>query len=168
MIRELYLEFPNVFVCAINWWQVANAKDFFDEPGDHAGELETAAMLHIAPNLVLPLETAGNGTEKKFKIKALQEGWVSAQRQWTQISSDTGVGNPKRATKEKGKAFLEAVIQKVAEFFEELHHADMAVVIGLGLEDAGNALGMGYGGGQRQNGGKRQFFHGDSPSPGIV
>ena len=125
MIRELSFEFPNVFVCAINWWQVVNANNYFDEPGDHAGELETSAMLHIAPNLVLPLETAGNGTEKKFKIKALQEGWVTAQRQWTQVSDDTGVGNPKLATMEKGKAFLDAVIEKVAHFFEELHHADV-------------------------------------------
>ncbi len=125
IIRELSLEFPKVFICTLNWWQVANANNFFDEPGDHAGELETSAMMHIAPNLVLPLEQAGNGHDKKFKIKGLNEGWVSAQRQWSQISNDTGVGNPKLATKEKGKAFLDEVIQKVAHFFEELHHADI-------------------------------------------
>lgn len=125
MIRELSLEFPNVFVCALNWWQVANADSYFDEPGDHAGELETSAILNIASHLVLPLEQAGNGNDKKFKIKGFKEGWVSAQRQWTQISEDTGVGNPKLATKEKGKAFLDVVIQKVAEFFEELHHNDV-------------------------------------------
>ncbi|MGM5470004.1 creatininase family protein [Flavobacteriaceae bacterium LMO-SS05] len=125
MIRELSVEFPNVFVCAINWWQVADANAYFDEPGDHAGELETSAMMHIAPNLVLPLEQAGTGNDKKFKIEGLKEGWVSAQRQWTQISNDTGVGNPKLATQEKGKAFLEVVIQKVSRFFEELHRADV-------------------------------------------
>jgi creatinine amidohydrolase len=125
MIRELSLEFPNVFVCALNWWQVTNANNYFDEPGDHAGELETSAILHIAPHLVLPLEKAGNGHDKIFKIKGFKEGWVSAQRQWTQISDDTGVGNPKLATKEKGKAFLDVVIQKVADFFEELHHTDV-------------------------------------------
>lgn len=125
MIRELSLEFPNVFVCALNWWQVANGKEYFDEPGDHAGELETAAMMHIAPHLVLPLEEAGDGKAKTFKIKGLKEGWVSAQRQWTQVTKDTGVGNPKMATKEKGKVFLDLVINKVAEFFEELHHADV-------------------------------------------
>jgi len=75
--------------------------------------------------LVLPLEQAGTGMDKKFRIKGLQEGWVSAQRQWTQVSDDTGVGNPKLATQEKGKAFLEVVIQKVALFFEEMHGADV-------------------------------------------
>lgn len=125
IIRELSVEFPSVFVCTINWWQVADANDYFDEPGDHAGELETSAMMHIAPNLVLSLEHAGNGKDKTFKIKGLKEGWVSAQRQWMQISEDTGVGNPKLATKEKGKVFLDLVIKNIAEFFEELHHVDV-------------------------------------------
>lgn len=125
MIRELSLEFPKVFVCAINWWQAVNAAPYFDEPGDHAGELETAAMQHIAPHLVLPVSKAGDGSAKQFKIKGLKEGWVSTQRQWTQVTEDTGVGNPKMATKEKGEMFLDVVTQNIAEFFEELHHADL-------------------------------------------
>ncbi|TVZ57530.1 creatinine amidohydrolase [Flavobacteriaceae bacterium MAR_2010_105] len=125
MIRELSLEFPSVFVCALNWWQVANAKKYFDEPGDHAGELETSAIMHISPNLVLPLEQAGGGTSKTFKLKGLKEGWVTTQRQWTEVSEDTGVGNPQFASKEKGKAFLDTIVQKVADFFEELHHSDL-------------------------------------------
>lgn len=125
IIRELSIEFPKVFVCSLNWWQAGKADEFFDEPGDHAGELETSAMQHIAPNLVLPLNQAGNGSAKTFKIKGLKEGWVSAQRQWTKVTKDTGVGNPKMATKEKGKAFLDVVTHNVAEFFEELHDADV-------------------------------------------
>lgn len=125
MIRELSLDFPEVFICTLNWFQAADANNYFDEPGDHAGELETSAMWHIAPHLVLPMEQAGNGSAKTFKIKGLKEGWVSAQRQWTQVSEDTGVGNPKMATKEKGEVFLEVVTQNIAEFFEELHHADI-------------------------------------------
>lgn len=125
IIRELSLDYPNVFVCSINWWHAENAKAFFDEPGDHAGELETSAMMHIAPHLVLPLSDAGDGQEKKIKIKGLKDGWVSAQRQWTKITEDTGVGNPKRATPEKGKVFIEKVVDGLATFFEELHHADI-------------------------------------------
>ncbi|TXE09102.1 creatininase family protein [Gelidibacter salicanalis] len=125
MIRELSLEFPEVFVCALNWYQAADPKNYFNEPGDHAGELETSAMLHIAPHLVLPLEEAGSGSAKQFKIKGLKEGWVSSQRQWTQVSEDTGVGNPILATAKKGKAYLDLVVQNIAEFLEELHHADV-------------------------------------------
>lgn len=125
IIRELSLEFPNVFVCTLNWWQAANAHDFFDEPGDHAGELETSVMMHLTPNLVLPLEDAGNGNAKNFKIKGLKEGWVSSQRKWTEVTEDTGVGNPKLATKEKGIALLNVVIPKIGDFLEELHSSDL-------------------------------------------
>ena len=124
-IRELSLEYPNIFVCALNWWQVTDTSKYFDEPGDHAGELETAVMMHLTPELVLPLSEAGDADAKKFRIKGLKEGWVSAQRQWTSVTEDTGVGNPKKATKEKGAIFYEVVTQKIAGFFEELHHSDL-------------------------------------------
>ena len=125
IIRELSLEFPKVFICSLNWWQVTDNAKYFDEPGDHAGELETAVMMHLTPNLVLPLSEAGDANAKTFKIKGLKEGWVSAQREWTKVTEDTGVGNPKMATKEKGEVFLKEVISKIGGFFEELHCADL-------------------------------------------
>ncbi|HSP12121.1 MAG TPA: creatininase family protein [Salegentibacter sp.] len=125
MIRELSLEYPEVFVCAINWWQLSDAKEYFEEPGDHAGELETAAVMHLAPHLVLPLEEAGNGAAKTFKIRGLKEGWVTSQRAWTSVTKDTGVGNPKKATAENGQQFFEKTTDQIAEFLVELHHADI-------------------------------------------
>jgi creatinine amidohydrolase len=125
IIRELSLVYPDVFICSLNWWQITDTSKYFDEPGDHAGELETAVMMHIIPDLVLPLTDAGDANSKTFKMKGLKEGWVSAQRSWTEITEDTGVGNPKMATKEKGEVFLNLVIEKISEFFEELHHADL-------------------------------------------
>ena len=125
MIRELSLEYPNVFVCSLNWWQVAKGSKYFDEPGDHAGELETAVMQYITPEWVLSLSEAGDGKAKKFRFTGFKEGWASSQRKWTSVTEDTGVGNPKRATAEKGEKFLKVVIQKMGEFFEEMHHADI-------------------------------------------
>lgn len=125
MIRELSLDYPKLFACSVNWWQTTDATPYFDEPGDHAGELETAAVMHLRPELVLPLEEAGNGSAKTFKIKALKEGWVSAQREWTSVTEDTGVGNPKAATAEKGKIFIEKTTDMIADFFVELHSADL-------------------------------------------
>jgi creatinine amidohydrolase len=125
MIRELSLDYPDIFACSVNWWQTTDAKAYFNEPGDHAGELETAAVMHLRPELVLPLEEAGDGSAKTFKIKALKEGWASAQREWTQVTADTGVGNPKAATAEKGKIFFEKATNMIADFFVELHAADL-------------------------------------------
>ena len=118
-IRELSTDFPDVFVCSLNWWTVADGKEYFDEPGDHAGELETSAMMNIAPDLVLSLSEAGDGAAKKFKITGLRDGWVSAQRQWTSVTKDTGVGNPALATREKGEKFLEAVTDEISQFLVE-------------------------------------------------
>lgn len=125
MIRELSLEFPKVFICAINWWQVANANNYFDEPGDHAGELETSVVQYLHPELVLPLEEAGDGIAKNFKIKGLKNGWASAQRKWTAVTEDTGVGNPKLSNKEKGEAFFKVTTEAIGEFLEEMHHTDL-------------------------------------------
>ena len=125
MIRELYVEFPEVFICAINWWQVEESNTHFDDPGEHAGELETSVMMHLTPNLVLQLDQAGDGEAKSFKMQGLKEGWVTAQRQWTSVTKDTGVGNPNKSTNMKGERFFNAVASKMAGFFEELHHADL-------------------------------------------
>ncbi|MBJ6367814.1 creatininase family protein [Snuella sedimenti] len=125
IIRELSITYPNVFICALDWWKVTNANSYFEEPGDHAGELETAVIMHLTPELVLPLKFAGNGIAKKFKITGLKEGWVTAQRQWTLVTKDTGVGNPQKATKEKGKKFFDITTNKIADFLKELHETDL-------------------------------------------
>lgn len=125
MIRELSFFFPDMFVCAINWFQAGGDwADYFEDLGDHAGELETSVMMHIAPELVGPLEVAGDGAAKKWKIKALQEGWVTSQRQWTQVTADTGVGNPYASTKEKGARFLAVCAENIATFLGEMAAAD--------------------------------------------
>lgn len=120
MIRELSVIYPDVFVAWANWFQAVDWNLYFDEPGDHAGEMETSAMMYIAPELVLPLSEAGDGKAKKYKIKALQEGWVTAQRQWTQVTKDTGVGNPAYSTADKGKKYLDDCAKKISEFLVEL------------------------------------------------
>lgn len=125
MIRELQPQFPNIFICTLNWWQVVDWNKYFDEPGDHAGEAETGPLQVIAPDLVLPLFEAGSGATKKFKLKALRERWVWAPREWTQSTIDTGIGNPSKATPEKGKIFLDAVTEKIAEFLIELASANI-------------------------------------------
>ena len=125
MIRELQPK-CGVFVCTVNFWNCVDPKPYFDEPGDHGGELETSLMMHLAPNLVLPLGEAGDGKAKKFKVAGLREGWAWAPREWTKVTEDTGVGNPAAATAEKGKKFFEAVTDRVSGFLVDLASADVA------------------------------------------
>jgi len=50
----------------------------------------------------------------------MQEGWAWAERKWTQVTADTGVGDPRLASAEKGEKYFKTVTQKVAQFFTEV------------------------------------------------
>ena len=125
MVRELGLKFPNMFICVSNWFNSLDRTLFFDNPGDHADEMETSLLLHLKPQLVLPKEKWGSGKEKKNKITAFSEGWVWTERKWSQVSEDTGIGNPKLATKEKGENYFNSVTQKMGGLFYEISKADI-------------------------------------------
>ena len=123
MIRELQPR-TRVLLCTVNWYACVDPRAYFDDLGDHAGELETSIMQHIAPELVLPLADAGPGHERRPKITGFRERWAWAPRRWTQVSADTGVGDPRAATPEKGERFFRAVTARIAGFLAELAAAD--------------------------------------------
>ena len=125
MIRELGLRFPNMFLSTCNWFQCLDKSLYFENEGDHADEMETSLLLYLKPELVLPLSEAGDGREKKIKIKAFAEKWVWAERKWSQISADTGVGDPRLATKEKGEKYFKAVTEKVGDLLVQLAQCDI-------------------------------------------
>ncbi len=128
-IRELQGESP-LLIAQVNWYQVVPATDYFVEPGDHAGELETSTMMHLRPDLVRPLTEAGPGKARSSTVKGFREGWAWTPRHWASITDDTGVGNPQHATAEKGAKFLEAVTTRVAEFLVELAGTDAGNLYG--------------------------------------
>jgi len=125
ILRELGLRFPKMFLSTCNWFQALDKSIYFDAGGDHADELETSLILFFKPGLVLPLNEAGAGNEKKMKIKAFAEKWVWAERKWSQISTDTGVGNPQAATSEKGEKYFKAVTEKIGDLFVQLAQCDL-------------------------------------------
>ncbi|GJG89008.1 amidase [Gemmatimonadetes bacterium T265] len=123
MIRELQPR-TRVLLCAVNWYSCVDPRGYFDDLGDHAGEMETSVMQHLAPELVLPLAEAGSGHERRPKIAGFRERWAWTPRRWTQVSADTGVGDPRAATPAKGERFFDAVAARVAGFLVELAAAD--------------------------------------------
>jgi creatinine amidohydrolase len=119
IVRELQPR-TRVFLSVVNWWSCVDVTRFISEPGDHAGEAETSAMLHLAPNLVRPLGDAGSGSAKASRLRGIREGWVWAPRRWTQVTSDTGIGDPSKSTADKGEAYVAAAVERIAEFLVEL------------------------------------------------
>lgn len=124
MIRELGLEFPKMFLSTCNWYQAVDQKNYFENKDDHAGEMETSVIMHLTPHLVRPLSEAGDGASKRFRMAGIREGWAWAERKWLQVTNDTGVGDPRKASAEKGARFFKAVTEKVAVFFKEVVDAD--------------------------------------------
>jgi len=123
LIRELQPS-TRVFLATINWWSCVDVKEFIEEVGDHAGEAETSAMLHLAPELVQPLSEAGPGRARPSKLRGVREGWAWAPRRWTQVTADTGIGNPSKATAAKGAAYIDAAVDRIASFLVELAALD--------------------------------------------
>jgi len=124
MIRELQPR-SRVFICTVNWWNCVDPKPFFAEPGDHAGELETSVMMHVAPDFVLPLDEAGSGAARRFRVAGLRAGWAWAPRHWRQVTDDTGTGNPSASTSKKGAAFFDAVTERISTLLVDLAAADL-------------------------------------------
>ena len=125
IIRELGLKYPKMFICCCNWYQSFETRDFFENDGGHADEMETSIMQYITAEIVLPLSEAGSGVAKKFKISALNEKWAWAERKWSKVSADTGIGDPSKATPEKGEKCFNQIISKVSDLMIDLADSDL-------------------------------------------
>ena len=123
VVRDLAVEFPDFLIVTTDWYKVVDARSFFTEPGDHAGELETSMMLHYYPEYVKPQETYGTGATRQFTISGLNNRSFWLPRNWQRVSEDTGIGNPQHASAENGKLFAEAVSNVVAEFICDFANA---------------------------------------------
>ena len=118
-IRDLKIDYPDLVIACSEWYKVKPAKQYFEEPGDHADELETSVMMHYHPELV-DLSTAGNGQSVGFKSKGLSEGIAWIPRNWGKVSKDTGIGSPLKASAVKGKKFAHDIAEDYAALFHDL------------------------------------------------
>lgn len=124
MIRDLNVDYPDMLIACCDWFRVEPQKEYFELFDDHAGEMETSVMMHYCPDIV-KLEQAGEGRINKFNIEAFNKGIVWIPRHWEKIAPDTGAGDPRRATAEKGRRFAEAVTDQIADFFNDLVSKDI-------------------------------------------
>lgn len=124
MIRDLAVEMPDMLIASSEWFKVCPAKEYFDNPGDHADELETSVMMHYHPELV-NLSDAGDGHFRTFRPATLQRGVAWIPRNWAKVSDDTGIGNPAAATAEKGARFADAVTDSYAELIRDLTEGNL-------------------------------------------
>lgn len=126
IIREVGASYPDLLMATCNWFQSVDQGRIFENAGGHADEMETSLMLYACPELVKPLDQAGEGKALGFAVEALNESWAWTERKWTRCSDDTGVGDPRKASPEKGEKYFREVTEKLAALFVGLAGTDSA------------------------------------------
>lgn len=128
VLRELYGKSPaRLFLC--NWYQVFSDvyHEIFQEPDDHAGEMETSLALAYWPHLVARRAdgtlAADEGRKAQTRFEAVNRGWVSITRPWHLLTTNAGAGNPHAATADKGRRLMELLVERLAGFLVELSAA---------------------------------------------
>jgi creatinine amidohydrolase len=123
LVRDLQGEF-DVLIVVINFWQLRQYSHDarVTNKGDHADEMETSLMLHIAPEIVR-MQDAGKGERIPFPIQGLNQPGVWTPRPWSASHPDTGSGDPSFASPEKGKVFFEEVSAAAAEIIVSISAA---------------------------------------------
>lgn len=130
ILRELYGRTPaHLFLC--NWYQVLSdvEHEIFDDPGDHAGEMETSLALAFFPETVAKREdgslAADEGAMAQTRFEAVNRGWVSITRPWHLLTTNAGAGNPHPATAEKGHRMMELLVERLSTFLVELSESEL-------------------------------------------
>jgi creatinine amidohydrolase len=100
-------------VNTIHYWQMLK-KEF-----DHAGEVETSLMLAIAPELVR-MDKAVPNTRSLTKSKAAYNSITNSPGSFPKITGNGVWGDPRKATAEKGRKWIEDITSMIAKTIEEL------------------------------------------------
>lgn len=119
MIRDLDVDYPHFVISESSWFTIIPQNDYFEIKDIHAGELETSVMLHYRPDMV-DMSIAGNGLYAPFKSQSLRDGVGWLPRHWGKVSKDTGMGNPCKASAEKGRQYADVVTDKLADLFIDI------------------------------------------------
>jgi creatinine amidohydrolase len=101
--------------------------------GTHAGEWETSALLAVAPELVHLDRTAGLGgypTYPRPLSHIALRGPVTYAWLTHEISPTGNLGDPRRATLERGEAIIEATVARLVEVLREMATFEMPTPAG--------------------------------------
>ena len=103
--------------------------EIFEHGDDHAGEMETSFALAYFPHLVSRNKdgtlAADAGAVRSTRFDAVNRGWVSITRPWHLLTTNSGAGNPHKATADKAKRLMELLVPRLAKFLVELSNSPL-------------------------------------------
>lgn len=120
LVRELHAD-SKVFTAVCDWFRLAAdlVREIIEQPGEHADETETSLALALVPELVR-MEKADKGTLAPSMIEGINKGWVSITRPWHLVTTNTGAGDPSKATAEKGARLLKAIVGRLGGVIHQM------------------------------------------------
>jgi creatinine amidohydrolase len=125
LMRELHHR-TKVFLCLCDWFRMVQDvyPQIFQETGEHADEVETSLGMAFFPELVC-LELADDGRARPSRLQGINQGWINITRPWHLVAPNTGIGNPRAASADKGRRLMEVVVDRLSGFLIELANAPL-------------------------------------------
>lgn len=132
VIARLSVVETGALTAAVNYWaapgvrQVAESLRESESVGgmNHACEFETSLYLALRPDLVdmrkAVHELSYRPTKNYWTDLIAGDGPLAMMEHWSQLSESGVMGDPTKATAEKGKLLLEAVANGIVELVDEL------------------------------------------------
>jgi creatinine amidohydrolase len=132
IIARLCVVETDALAAAVNYWAapgvraVAESLRESDAVGgmNHACEFETSLYLALRPDLVdmskAVRELSHRPTENYWTDLIAGDGPLGMMEHWSRLSESGVMGDPTRATAEKGRALLEAAANGIVELVDEL------------------------------------------------
>ena len=124
---------PTVKVVAVTYWHLISEEiqSIRETPiggMGHSGELETSVMLVVRPELVRNDLIDPDGPEKPSKFEGRDlfvSGKVSVAKPFKEMTRHGGIGDPRKASKEKGERILAVITEKLAEVVQEIRAGNL-------------------------------------------
>jgi creatinine amidohydrolase len=120
LMRQLHHQ-RETFVCLCDWFRMARDvyPDIFEQPGEHADEVESSLGLAFFPHLMRP-EQADAGIERSTQLEAINRGWINITRPWHLATTNTGLGDPRAASADKGRRLMDVLVERLGQFLVDL------------------------------------------------
>jgi creatinine amidohydrolase len=114
-----------VFISCVDWW--VTVKDVIDQVKEtdelvHADEIETSMSLELCPELVR-MDVAERTTTNPTQLQKMTKYGGSFLRPWSLYTKNGGVGDPTKATRDKGAKIAAAAVERISDMLVELAKA---------------------------------------------
>jgi creatinine amidohydrolase len=125
-LRELFASNPKMFVAMeeTSTPYAAELKSIIETGGDHSSEEETSVALALFPEKIR-MDKAVKAKDSELKLETLKAPYIAFMRPWNYVSDNTGLGDPTKATAEKGRKLVDIFMDRVSRFLKELSDAEL-------------------------------------------